>query len=92
MDTYKVNALVTKQKDTYVNINDITGLYDVSWADGSTFNMHSTAIGGQLQSCIETRDGNKQQIFMALLTQLRTMPMENLFLLLPEQTAMMCRC
>ena len=54
MDTYKVNALVTKQKDTYVNINDITGLYDVSWADGSTFNMHSTAIGGQLQSCIET--------------------------------------
>lgn len=58
VDTYKVNALVTKQKDTYVNINDITGLYDVSWADGSTFNMHSTAIGGQLQSCIETRDGN----------------------------------
>ena len=46
VDTYKVNALVTKQKDTYVNINDITGLYDVSWADGSTFNMHSTAIGG----------------------------------------------
>ena len=58
VDTYKVNPLVVTQKDTYSNINDVTGLYDISWADGSTFNVHSTAIGGQLQACIETRDGN----------------------------------
>ena len=58
VDTYKVNPLVATQKDTYSNINDITGLYDISWADGSSFNLHSTSLGGQLQACIETRDGN----------------------------------
>ena len=58
VDTYKINPLVATQKDTYSNINDITGLYDISWADGSSFNLHSTSLGGQLQACIETRDGN----------------------------------
>lgn len=58
VDTYKVNPLVATQKDTYSNINDVTGMYDISWADGSSFNLHSTSLGGQLQACIETRDGN----------------------------------
>ncbi len=58
VDTYTVKPLVATQKDTYSNINDITGLYQISWADGSTFNMYSTSLGGQLQGCIETRDGN----------------------------------
>lgn len=58
VDTYNVNPLVATQKETYSNINDITGLYDISWADGSSFNLHSTSLGGQLQACIETRDGN----------------------------------
>lgn len=58
VDTYTVKPLLAIQKETYSNINDVTGLYNVSWADGSTFNMHSGAVGGQLQACIETRDGN----------------------------------
>lgn len=58
VDTYKVNPLVATQKETYSNINDVTGLYEISWADGSSFNIHSTSLGGQLQACVETRDGN----------------------------------
>ena len=50
VDTYKVNPLVATQKDTYSNINDVTGMYDISWADGSSFNLHSTSLGGQLQA------------------------------------------
>ena len=30
VDTYNVNELVVKQKDTVSNINDITGCYDVA--------------------------------------------------------------
>lgn len=58
VDTYHVNELVAVQKDTYSNINDITGCYDLKWADGTDFPEHSTALGGQLQALFEIRDGN----------------------------------
>lgn len=58
VDTYNVNALVLTQKDTYSNINDITGLYDIEWQNGTNFNEHSKILGGELQSLFEIRDGN----------------------------------
>lgn len=58
VDTYSMNPLVLTQKDTYSNINDVTGLYDIEWGNGTNFNEHSKAIGGQLQSLFEIRDGN----------------------------------
>jgi flagellar hook-associated protein 1 FlgK len=58
VDTYHANKLVAVQKDTYGNINDISGCYDIQWADGTTFNNYSTELGGQLQALFEIRDGN----------------------------------
>ncbi len=80
VDTYKVNPLVATQKDTYTNINDITGLYDISWADGSTFNMYSTSLGGQLQACVETRDGNNATNLNGTITGLQNNTDGNLVL------------
>lgn len=58
VDTYKTNPLLITQKGTYSNINDIKGLYNIEWQDGTTFNCHSKALGGQLQALFEARDGN----------------------------------
>lgn len=58
VDTYTTHQLVLTQKDTYSNINDITGLYDIVWDTGTDFNEHSMAIGGQLQALFQMRDGN----------------------------------
>lgn len=80
VDTFHANPLVVSQKDTYSNINDITGLYTLSWFDGSSFNMHSTAIGGQLQACIETRDGNNDTNVKGKVTGLDQGPEGNLVL------------
>ena len=80
VDTFHTNPLVVTQKDTYSNINDITGLYDLSWTDGSNSNMHSTAIGGQLQACIETRDGTNDTNVKGTVTKLDQAPEGNLVL------------
>ncbi len=58
VDTFLMNELVVTQKESYTNINDISGIYDISWADGSGFNEYSKALGGKLQSLFEIRDGN----------------------------------
>lgn len=58
VDTFNANPLVLTQKETYSNISDITGLYDIQWKDGSSFNVHGNALGGQLQAVFEMRDGN----------------------------------
>ncbi len=62
VDTYNTNQLVVKQKDTYSNLGDVTGCYDIKWADGSGFASHSAALGGKLQALFEMRDGNNATI------------------------------
>lgn len=62
VDTYTTNPLVLVQKDTYSNMNDITGCYDVTWADGSSFASYSTSLGGKLQALYGIRDGNNASI------------------------------
>ena len=57
VDTFNYTPLVLTQKDTYSNINDATGLYEIEWANGSSFSMHNKGLGGQLQSLFEMRDG-----------------------------------
>ena len=84
VDTYTVNPLLAIQKDTYSNVNDVTGLYQVSWADGSSFNMHSDAVGGQLQACIETRDGNNATNLNGKVTDLQNNAGGNLVLTVTE--------
>lgn len=58
VDTFNANTLVLTQKETYSNISDIKGLYDIQWKDGSSFNVHGNSLGGQLQAVFEMRDGN----------------------------------
>ncbi|MEE3466896.1 MAG: flagellar hook-associated protein FlgK [Eubacterium sp.] len=58
VDGYKVNQIVYTQKETYTNMNDIKGLYELSWADGTDFLEHARNLGGKLQSLFEMRDGN----------------------------------
>lgn len=58
VDTYQTNKLVTVQKETYSNINDIKGCYEIKWSDGTDFREYSTMLGGQLQALFEVRDGN----------------------------------
>lgn len=58
VDTYQCNKLLTVQKETYSNINDIEGCYKIKWSDGTDFREYSTLLGGQLQALFEIRDGN----------------------------------
>ena len=58
VDTYQVNKLKVEQKDTYSNINDIKGCYEIKWSDGTDFRSYSRLLGGQLQALFEIRDGN----------------------------------
>lgn len=57
VDTFHYNPLALTQKDTYSNINDVKGLYEIQWQDGTSFNMHNKGLGGELQSLFEMRDG-----------------------------------
>lgn len=68
VDTYNVNELVVKQKDTVSNINDITGCYDVAWADGSSFSPYASSLGGRLQALFEMRDGNNATVVDGTIT------------------------
>lgn len=80
VDTYTVNPLVVTQKGTYSNINDISGLYNIGWQDGSSFNEHSKALGGQLQALFEMRDGNNSTNLNGKVTNLQNNAEGNLVL------------
>ena len=58
VDGYKVNEIIYTQKETYTNICDMKGLYELTWADGTDFPEHNRNLGGKLQSLFEMRDGN----------------------------------
>lgn len=58
IDTYNVNQLVLKESDTKKTMNDISGLYEVAWMDGTPFHAYSSSLGGKLQALFEVRDGN----------------------------------
>lgn len=58
VDTYHVNEMKVTEMDTTKNINDVSGLYKVEWADGTPFSEHSASLGGKLQALFDIRDGN----------------------------------
>ncbi|MBO4396733.1 MAG: flagellar hook-associated protein FlgK [Eubacterium sp.] len=58
VDGYRANHILYTQKETYSNICDNKGLYDLSWADGTDFVDHARSLGGKLQALFEMRDGN----------------------------------
>ncbi|MCR4904009.1 MAG: hypothetical protein K6A23_14215, partial [Butyrivibrio sp.] len=76
VDTYEYKQLVcvARDSDQSVNQTDITGLYDIMWANSkykegddlsflSNFKMDNQLIGGELQGLIEMRDGNNGSYF-----------------------------
>ncbi|MBQ4463708.1 MAG: flagellar hook-associated protein FlgK [Eubacterium sp.] len=58
VDGYHANEIVYTQKETYSNVCDNKGLYELSWADGTDFLEHAGNLGGKLQALFEMRDGN----------------------------------
>ena len=58
IDTLDVNKLVITENENTKNINDIDGLYNVTWADGTPFHPYSSTLGGTLQALFQVRDGN----------------------------------
>ena len=58
VDGYHANEIVYTQKETYSNVCDNMGLYELSWADGTDFLEHAGNLGGKLQALFEMRDGN----------------------------------
>lgn len=58
VDNYEYNKLEVKPMDTYYNLNDIDGLYNIVWSNGQEFNEVSETLGGKLQALLLMRDGN----------------------------------
>jgi flagellar hook-associated protein 1 len=59
IDHYDISKLAAVQRSSTqtVNAEDVSGLFDVKWADGNTLNVK----GGQLRGYLDARDGNEGQ-------------------------------
>ena len=53
VDTQEVNKMQVTELDTTKSINDISGLYQVSWTDGTPFYPYSATLGGELQALFQ---------------------------------------
>lgn len=62
VDNYYVNELKVTETDTIKNINDISGLYQVEFTDGTPFSEYSATLGGKLQALFQVRDGNNATV------------------------------
>ncbi len=76
VDTYRMNQLEVVQKDTYSNINDIEGCYNIRWSNGADFPLHNNLMGGQLQGLIEMRDGNNSTALEGVIGGLTNAPQD----------------
>ena len=77
VDTQEVNKMQVTELDTTKSINDISGLYQVSWTDGTPFYPYGATLGGELQA-FQVRDGNKATTLKEK-TRLSAMRTETLF-------------
>ena len=60
IDHFDVSKLAVVQRSAAqkVNTEDVSGLYEVQWADGNSLNIR----GGQLRGYLDVRDGNEEQV------------------------------
>ena len=67
---YDYNELecVARTKDEKANNTDVDGLYDIYWKDGSKFNLYNAAMGGALKGLVDLRDGNNNENFSGIIT------------------------
>lgn len=64
-DNLSSNHLVCTPRDELVNLNDRSGLYEVTWnfPDGERFDLNSSGMDGQLKGLFDIRDGNNEENF-----------------------------
>lgn len=60
---FKTLTYRARSSDEKVNQTDADGLYDIKWANGNSFNILSSAMGGKLKGLLELRDGNNESNF-----------------------------
>lgn len=67
---YDYNELecIARTTDEKVNNTDVDGLYDIYWKDGSKFNIYNAAMGGALKGLVDLRDGNNNENFSGIIT------------------------
>ena len=73
VDTYHTNKLQVVQKETYSNINDVAGCYNIVWGDGADFPLHNSLLGGELQALVDMRDGNNATVLEGKITNLENL-------------------
>lgn len=54
---YEYNTLQTVARTEKRNASDATGLYDVEWSTGQSFDVYNPNLGGTLKALIDLRDG-----------------------------------
>ncbi|MBP5305497.1 MAG: flagellar hook-associated protein FlgK, partial [Lachnospiraceae bacterium] len=68
VNNYASSSLELVPRDIKANLNDVDGLYDITWSDGQNFEMYGNTIGGKLASLIEVRDGNNEDALNGYIT------------------------
>lgn len=63
MNEYNPLACVARETTEKAYQSDSPGLYDITWADGSSFGMYSAVMEGELAGLIHLRDGNNGEHF-----------------------------
>lgn len=65
VDTNTYNKLELVPSETRANQNDVDGLYDLVWSNGTRFDIRNQSLGGCLQAMFDIRDGNNGENFKA---------------------------
>ena len=60
VNNYEANKIETVPRDYISSINDVEGLYDLTWSDGQNFSTHNSQLGGKLGALFQMRDGNNR--------------------------------
>jgi flagellar hook-associated protein 1 FlgK len=70
VDNLSANHLICTPREYETNVNDVVGLYNVTWnfADGDEFDLNSSGMDGQLKGLFDIRDGNNMENFKGTVT------------------------
>ncbi|MCH5338430.1 MAG: flagellar hook-associated protein FlgK [Acetatifactor sp.] len=74
VDGNEYNRLKCVARESYEKVHqtDVDGLYDVYWENGQKFSLYNASMGGALRGLIELRDGNNNENFNGLITDVGT--------------------
>lgn len=60
----------SRKPNEKINMTDADGLYDIYWDNGNEFNLNNAAMGGALKGLVAMRDGNNNQAFSGVVTNI----------------------